>query len=508
MAIGVLPSPDATELEEAKTTRLVVWSCLLASTGGLMFGYDLGISGGVTSMESFLKEFFPVVYKRTQQPGRETNYCKYNNQRLQLFTSSLYVAALVATFFASYTTKKHGRRFSMRIAGIFYLGGVVLNAAALNLPMLIFGRIALGCGLGFSNQSVPLYLSELAPTRIRGALNLLFQLMVTFGILFANLVNYWTSKMEGGWGWRLSLGLAGIPALLLTAGSLIVFETPNSLIERGKLEEGKLVLKKIRGISNVEPEFRELVDASRVAGEIENPFSHLVKKKNRPQLVIAVALQFFQQFTGMNAIMFYAPVLLQSLGFGDDASLYSAAITGGVNVLSTIISIYAVDKFGRRFLLLLGGILMLLAQIVITAILGAKLPDNTNNLDKLYSVVVVVTICIFVAAFACSWGPLGWLIPSETFPLETRSAGQSVTVCMNMLFTFIIAQSFLSMLCAFKYLIFMFFAVWLVVMTVFTWFFVPETTNVHIEKMKESVWNKQWLCMICHEEMQDLLTMV
>lgn len=111
-------------------------------------------AGGVTSMEGFLKEFFPVVYKRTQQTGLQSsnNYCKYNNQWLQLFTSSLYVAALVATFFASYTTKKYGRRFSMFVAGIFFLLGVVLNTVALNLAMLIFGRIALGCGVGFGNQ--------------------------------------------------------------------------------------------------------------------------------------------------------------------------------------------------------------------------------------------------------------------------------------------------------------------------------------------------------------------
>ncbi|KAK1396458.1 Sugar transport protein 13 [Heracleum sosnowskyi] len=507
MAKGFLPSPRGTNFE-AKTTPVVVWSCIMASTGGLMFGYDVGISGGVTSMGGFLKKFYPGVYKRTQQTGLESdyysNYCKYNNQWLQLFTSSLYLAALVATFFASYTTRKLGRRYSMLIAGIFFIVGVILNAGALDLAMLIVGRIALGCGVGFANQAVPLYLSEMAPTRIRGALNILFQLMVTFGILFANLVNYQTSKIEGGWGWRISLGLAGIPALLLTVGSLLVFDTPNSLIERGKLEEGKIVLKKIRGIEYVEPEFRELVEASRIAREVEHPFTHLLMTKNRPQLIIAVSLQIFQQFTGINAIMFYAPILFESLGFECNVSLYSAVITGGVNVLATIVSICVVDKIGRRKLLLEAGCQMFVAQIVIALVLRAKLSDNTNNLDNRSSILLIIMICIFVSAFAWSWGPLGYLIPSETFPLETRSAGQGVTVCMNMLFTFIIAQSFLSMLCAFKYGIFLFFSGWVVVMTIFTWFFVPETKNVPIEETTDKVWKQQWLCMICHEEMQDL----
>nr|GFC03079.1 sugar transport protein 13-like [Tanacetum cinerariifolium] len=115
------------------------------------------------------------------------------------------------------------------IAGVFFIIGVVFNAAAKNLAMLIVGRILLGCGVGFANQAVPVFLSEIAPTRIRGALNILFQLNVTIGILFANLVNYFTAKIEGGWGWRVSLGLAGIPALLLTVGALLVVDTPNSL---------------------------------------------------------------------------------------------------------------------------------------------------------------------------------------------------------------------------------------------------------------------------------------
>ncbi|PNX83657.1 sugar transport protein 13-like, partial [Trifolium pratense] len=139
--------------------------------------------------------------------------------------------------------------------------------------------------------AVPVFLSEIAPSRIRGALNILFQLNITIGILFANLVNYGTNKIEGGWGWRLSLGLAGIPALLLTVGALLVVDTPNSLIERGRTEEGKAALKKIRGTDNIEPEFLELVEASRVAQEVKHPFRNLLKRKNRPQLVISIALQ-------------------------------------------------------------------------------------------------------------------------------------------------------------------------------------------------------------------------
>ncbi|XP_042516146.1 sugar transport protein 13-like [Macadamia integrifolia] len=493
MTGGGFSAPGTPTVEfEARITPIVVISCIMAATGGLMFGYDVGVSGGVTSMGPFLKKFFPAVYRQTQSKHISSNYCRYNNQGLQLFTSSLYLAGLVATFFASYTTRTLGRKLTMLIAGIFFLAGVVLNVTAINLAMLIVGRILLGCGVGFANQAVPLFLSEVAPTRIRGALNILFQLNVTVGILFANLVNYGTAKIKGGWGWRLSLGIAGVPAILLIFGSLLVVDTPNSLIERGRLEEGKKVLKKIRGTDKVEPEFLELVEASRIAKEVKHPFRNLLRRRNRPQLVIAVLLQVFQQFTGINAIMFYAPVLFNSFGFGGNASLYSSIFTGLVNVISTIISIYCVDRLGRRFLLLEAGFQMLLSQVIIAVTLGIKLTDHTSNLGTTYGILVVVMVCAFVSSFAWSWGPLGWLIPSETFPLETRSAGQSVTVCVNLLFTFIIAQSFLSMLCTLKYGIFVFFAGWVVIMSFFVYFLIPETKNIPIEEMIERVWKKHW----------------
>ncbi|KAG2553756.1 sugar transport protein MST4-like [Panicum virgatum] len=482
-------APPGVEFE-AKITPIVIISCIMAATGGLMFGYDVGISGGVTSMDDFLGKFFPTVLRKKNE-DKDSNYCKYDNQGLQIFTSSLYLAGLTATFFASYTTRRLGRRLTMLIAGVFFLVGVIFNGAAQDLAMLIVGRILLGCGVGFANQAVPLFLSEIAPTRIRGGLNILFQLNVTIGILFANLVNYGTAKIHP-WGWRLSLSLAGIPALLLTLGALFVTDTPNSLIERGRLEEGKAVLKRIRGTDNVEPEFNEIVEASRIAQEVKHPFRNLLQRRNRPQLVIAVLLQIFQQFTGINAIMFYAPVLFNTLGFKNDASLYSAVITGAVNVLSTLVSVYSVDRVGRRMLLLEAGVQMFLSQVAIAVVLGIKVTDHSDNLGHGWAIMVVVMVCTFVSSFAWSWGPLGWLIPSETFPLETRSAGQSVTVCVNLLFTFVIAQAFLSMLCHLKYAIFAFFSAWVVVMSLFVLFFVPETKNVPIEEMTERVWKQHW----------------
>jgi MFS transporter, SP family, sugar:H+ symporter len=213
-----------------------------------------------------------------------------------------------------------------------------------------------------SLQAAPLFLSEIAPVKYRGGLNILFQLNVTIGILAANIINYFVANVHP-WGWRIALGIAGVPALLLCIGSCLITETPASLIERQKLTEGMNVLKKIRGINNVEAEYQELVHASEMARQVKHPFRNLMKRKSRPQLVIAIAMQVFQQFTGINAIMFYAPVLFQTVGFKGDASLMSSAIVGTINVLATVVSVFVVDWLGRKPLLLEACIQMLATQV-------------------------------------------------------------------------------------------------------------------------------------------------
>ncbi|GAV74800.1 Sugar_tr domain-containing protein, partial [Cephalotus follicularis] len=474
---------------KSKITAYVVGCWIFAAFGGLMFGYDIGISGGVTAMDDFLIKFFPSVYQRKLH-AKENNYCKYDNQYLQLFTSSLYLAALFASFVASKVCAKYGRKPTILAASVFFLVGVGLSSGAVNITMLIFGRIFLGIGVGFGNETVPLFLSEIAPVKYRGAVNILFQLFVTIGILVANLVNYGTSGLHPN-GWRVSLGVAGVPALVLLIGSLIIKETPTSLIERGNEKAGKETLKKIRGVKEVDAEFNQIKMACDVAREVKHPYKKLVmKKSSMPPLVIGVMLQVFQQFTGINAIMFYAPVLFQTVGFKNDASLLSAVITGSVNVVSTLVAIYAVDKVGRRKLLLLAQ--MLLTQTAIGAILIASLKD-TGSLTKLQASWVVVLVCLFVMAFAWSWGPLGWLIPSEIFPIETRTAGYAFAVSSNMLFTFLIAQLFLSMLCHLPAWIFILFAGFIFAMGLFVLFLLPETKGVPIDAMADRVWKQHCL---------------
>ncbi|KAA8515382.1 hypothetical protein F0562_019007 [Nyssa sinensis] len=490
---GFVSGPGEGKEYPGNLTLYVTVTCIVAAMGGLIFGYDLGISGGVTAMDSFLKKFFPSVYRKQKADTSTNQYCTYDSQTLTMFTSSLYLAALLSSLVASIVTRKLGRKLSMLFGGILFCAGAFINGFAQAVWMLIVGRVLLGFGIGFANQSVPLYLSEMAPYKFRGALNIGFQLSITVGILVANVLNYFFAKIKGGWGWRLSLGGAVVPALIITIGSLVLTETPNSMIERGKHEEAKAKLIRIRGVDNVEEEFNDLVAASEESKKVEHPWRNLLQRKYRPQLTMAILIPFFQQLTGINVIMFYAPVLFKTIGFGGDAALMSAVITGGVNVIATLVSIYGVDKWGRRFLFLEGGIQMLLCQIAVTICIANKfgVDGNPGDLPKWYAIVVVFFICVYVAGFAWSWGPLGWLVPSEIFPLEIRSAAQSINVSVNMIFTFAVAQIFLTMLCHLKFGLFLFFGFFVVIMTFFVFFFLPETKGIPIEEMV-IVWKQHW----------------
>ncbi|KAK6137039.1 hypothetical protein DH2020_029218 [Rehmannia glutinosa] len=428
-------------LYEYRITPYFIVACIVGSLGGSLFGYDLGVSGGVTSMDDFLKEFFPGIYRRKQEHLQETDYCKYDNQILTLFTSSLYFAALVSTFGASYVTRNKGRRASIICGSISFFMGAILNAAAQNIAMLILGRILLGFGIGFGNQNPSMGMEIVS----------------------------WFSCCS---------------AILMFVGGIFLPETPNSLVEQGRLEEARQILEKVRGTPKVEAEFQDLIDASNAAKAIKNPFRNLLKRKNRPQLVIgALGIPAFQQLTGMNSILFYAPVIFQSLGFGSGASLYSSAITSAALVLATLISMAFVDKFGRRAFFLEAGV-----AIAIT--LALKFGQG-QMLPKGIGIFLVVVICIFVLAYGRSWGPLGWLVPSELFPLETRSAGQSIVVCVNMIFTALIAQCFLAALCHLKYGIFLLFAGLIFIMSSFIFFLLPETKQVPIEEI-HLLWQNHW----------------
>ncbi|EES18290.2 hypothetical protein SORBI_3009G152800 [Sorghum bicolor] len=434
-----------------RITAFVVLSCVAAGMGGVIFGYDIGVSGGVSSMDAFLERFFPEVYRRMKGGGGErvSNYCRFDSQLLTAFTSSLYVAGLVSTFFASSVTARCGRRPSMIVAGVVIIAGAAIGGSAVHISMLILSRVLLGVGLGFGNQAVPLYLSEMAPPSRRGAFSNGFQLCVGLGSLAAQL-------------------------------------TPNSLVQQGRdRDQVRDLLRKIRGGTDRDNKW--------VEDEVDDMVAVAARSSSSSKLVMAVMIPFFQQVTGINAIAFYAPELLRTVGVGESAALLAVVAKQTVGVGATLASMFAVDRFGRRTLFLAGGLQMLVSQVLIGGIMASQLGDDDGNgeVSKACAVALIALIAVYQAGFGWSWGPLGWLVPNEIFPLEVRSAGQSIAVAVNFLLTTAVAQSFLAVLCHLNAGIFFFFAAWLVIMTVFVYLFLPETKGLPIEQV-DRLWAHHW----------------
>jgi len=262
---------------------------------------------------------------------------------LSLFTSSLFLSGAVAAIVGGMTCKRFGRKVTMMAGGAAFGIGTALVAGAQEIVMLVLGRVVLGVGVGFATMATPLYLSEMAPHNIRGALNIMFQLAVTIGIFGAQLINYITLNIPE-YGWRISLALGGVPALLLFFGSILLPDTPNSLLARGHPEESRAVLQRIRGTHDVDAEFEDIKTAVLSSNAITNPYRNLLRRRHWPQLVMSILLPLFQQFTGINAIMFYAPQMFQAAGQSSSDSLMSTVIVGAVNVGSTLIAIAIVDR--------------------------------------------------------------------------------------------------------------------------------------------------------------------
>ncbi|CAI0442128.1 unnamed protein product [Linum tenue] len=442
-------------------------------------------------MEPFLKKFFPSVLR--QAGAAETNiYCQYDSQLLTAFTSSLYIAGLVASLVASRVTAALGRKNTMVLGGLTFFAGGAINGGAVNVAMLILGRILLGLGVGFTNQAAPLYLSEVAPAKWRGAFNTGFQFFIGIGVVASNFLNFFLSKHP--WGWRLSLGLAVVPAAIMTLGAALISDTPSSLVERGRLRDAKQSLIRIRGAgADVEGELDDLVRSVGAAKAADRePFVTILERRHRPQLVMAVAIPFFQQVTGINIIAFYAPVLFQSIGFGKDSALISSTILGVVNLGAILVSTAVVDRYGRRFLFVAGGLQMLVCKLAVAAVLVAGTgASGTEHISKELAVAVLILLCTYGAGFGWSWGPLSWLIPSEIFPIKIRTTGQGISQAVNFATTFALSQSFLAMLCHLKYGAFLFYAGWIATMTLFVMLFLPETKGIPLDSM-QGIWEQHW----------------
>ncbi|KAM0831466.1 hypothetical protein ACQ4PT_065516 [Festuca glaucescens] len=304
----------------------------------------------------------------------------------------------------------------------------------------------------------------------------------------ADVVNYGTNTIPR-WGWHLSLSVGIVPAAVIIVGAALIPDTPNSLVLCGKADEARASLRRIRGpAADVDAELNDIIQAAEEDRRYESgALRRLGRREYRPHLVMAVALTVFFELTGVTMVSLFTPLLFYTVGFTNQKAILGSIITDIVSLTSIAAAALAVDRYGRRSLFFVGGVVMVVSMVAMAWIFGAQL-GTISGMPRGYAAAVVVLVCVYTVGFGVSWGPLSWVVTSEMFPLEVRSSALGL---IGGLLSFAQAQSFVEMLCRFMYGTFAYYAGWVVVMTVFVAVFLPEMKGVRIESIG-AVWAQHW----------------
>jgi MFS transporter, SP family, galactose:H+ symporter len=392
----------------------VVGVAALAALGGLLFGYDTGVVSGA------LLFLTPAYHLSTTEQ--------------EWVVSALLVGAILGAGAAGPLVDAIGRRSSLILCGINYFLAAVFLPLTISFPWLLAGRLWLGLAVGAASMIVPLYIGEIAPPRVRGATVTLNQLAITLGIFVAYLVDFGFSGLDNGWRWMF--GLAAIPGAVLFVGMLLVPETPRWLVSKGRIADARRVIERTRPPESVDDELREIQE---VVGQ-ERGWSMLLASWVRPALIVGVGLGILQQITGINTVIYYAPTTFKSLGLGAAAAIGATAGVGFVNMVTTGVALYLLDRVGRRPLLLVGIAGMCLSLVVMGmgfAVPGLE-PDNTKW-------VTIACVVAYVVFFAFSLGPGFWLIEAEIFPLSVRGPGMALATLVQWAANLLVSSLFLTM---------------------------------------------------------------
>ena len=398
--------------------RHVVLGAAITALGGLLFGYDTGVISGALLFIG--KDFHGL-----------TSFDK------ELLTSILLIGALIGALAAGRIADQVGRRPTVLGTAALFVAGVMLAAFSPSYAVLVAARVVIGLAVGSASMVVPLYIGEVVPPRIRGAMVSFNQLAITSGILAAYLVDYGLASSEN---WRLMFGLAAIPAILMFTGMLFQRESPHWLVAQGREDEAREVLRRVRDEGGIDAEIAEVRDLS----ARRSSFREVAAPAVRHVMVIGVALAVFQQITGINTIIYYAPTLLSSAGLGNSAALLANVVNGAVNVAMTIVAIRLLDRVGRRPLLLGGTTGMAAGMIVVAltfAIGGSQLHGGT-------AYIAIAGLLVYTGSFAIGLGPVFWLLISEIYPVKIRGQAMSVATMANWGANFVVTISFLTLLSA------------------------------------------------------------
>jgi SP family arabinose:H+ symporter-like MFS transporter len=459
-------------LAKNKNIAYIWWLTITASLGGFLFGYDTAVISGTLSM---VRSQFAL-----------------NAAMEGWYVSSALVGCVFGLSFAGWLTDKYGRKKVLLLTATLFTISAFGCALIDSFSILVIYRFLGGMGVGIASMLSPMYISEISPPAIRGRLVALYQLAIAVGILVSYFVNAWLLNQSSGQGffisdililvfktevWRAMLGMESIPALTFFLLLLTVPESPRWLVIKGRTDKAKAILLKTSGDREADLEIKEILDSL----ETEKKSKNLILDPGiKLALFLGVSLAVLQQFTGIDAIIYYGPRIMEQAGFALSDALGSQVIIGVVLMLFTLLAIWQIDKFGRKPLLLSGTMGMFISLIAIGFLFF---------INQAEGILLLSLILIFIASFAFSLGPVVWVIISEIYPTKIRGRAMSIATMAVWIGTSIIGQfiplSLDNLGPAITFWIFAFFCIptmWI------GWKIMPETKGKTLEYIE-----KYWL---------------
>ena len=436
-------------------------------SGGL-FGYDQGvISGALTGIKSTFT-LSPLI--------------------VEVVTSWVTLGALLGALAAGEIADRIGRKRTVLIAGALFTLGAAVQAFAPDTAVLVAGRLIVGAGVGVAAVAAPLYAAELSPAAWRGRFVSSYQLAITIGIFLAYLVDGWLSASES---WRVMLGAAAVPGLLLFIVALAAPESPRWLMKMSRRADAAVELKKVSPKADVEAEL-DSIDLALSRESSGATWGEVLRPEWRKPLMVGLGLAIFQQVTGINAIIYYADQIFGAAGFATEASRTTVTTwaIGGVNVLATLIAIAFIDHWGRRNLLLTGLIGMTASLLVVGAafrFIAPAAPGAAAAIagPSVAGLVTLVGLVAFIISFAFSLGPVVWTVINEIFPGRIRGRAVAVCTAVNWGSAYLVSQFFLSLVDGIgSSATFWLFALLSVIGWVWVYVYVPETKGQTLEQIQ------------------------
>ncbi|KAL8880767.1 MAG: hypothetical protein Q9192_007948 [Flavoplaca navasiana] len=443
---GVTATTDVNRIE-APITWKAYFMVAFAAFGGIYFGYDSGYINGVKGMPYFIHQQTGKPYPPPNATDEETAAFALEAWRDSLITSILSAGTFFGAIIAGDIADFIGRRMTIIAGCTVFMVGVILQTASAGLGLLVAGRLIAGFGVGFVSAIIILYMSECSPRKIRGAVVAGYQFAITIGLLLAACVDYATQNRMDTGSYRIPIAIQMLWALLLGGGIAFLPDSPRYFVKRGKLDKAANSLSRLRGqpVSSdfVQNELAEIVANHEYELQVvpqgsywsswANCFKGSLRKpsSNLRRTILGTSMQMMQQWTGVNFIFYFGTTFFNQLGTIDNPFLISL-ITTLVNVCSTPISFWTIERFGRRPLLIWGALGMLICEFLV-AIMGTVDGDNPATVRAM-----IAFICIYIFFFASTWGPGAWVVIGEIFPLPIRSRGVGLSTASNWLWNCII----------------------------------------------------------------------